>query len=55
MHTAKEVARYVKEKLKARQEEKRDGICERKKKKKKIDSVIACVVAEVQLLGVSSQ
>lgn len=54
MHTAKEVARYVKEKLKARQEEKRDGICERKKKKK-IDSVIACVVAEVQLLGVSSQ
>lgn len=44
MHTAKEVARYVKEKLKARQEEKRDGICERKKKKKNrfCDSLCRC-------------
>lgn len=43
MHTAKEVARYVKEKLKARQEEKRDGICERKKKKNRFyDSLCRC-------------
>lgn len=53
MHTATEAVKYVKEKLQTRQEEKRETV--HANAKKKIDSATACVVAEVQLLRVSSQ